>query len=77
MANIVAYRGSHPEVFCRRVFLKMSEISQENTCVGGFFLKKLQASFILLNIIRKPNVIRYHQEQLKRPATLLKKETST
>ena len=63
MANIVAYRGSRLEVFYGRVFLKMSEMSHENTCVGGSFLKKLQASFIPLNIIRKPNVIGYYQEQ--------------
>ena len=29
-----------PEVFCKKVFLKMSQISQENTCAGVSFLIK-------------------------------------
>ena len=29
-----------PEVFCKKVFLKLSKISQENTCLGAFFMKK-------------------------------------
>ena len=30
------YRSSRPEVFFKKVFLKISQISQENTCVGVF-----------------------------------------
>ena len=26
------YRSSHPEVFCKKLFLKMLQNSQENTC---------------------------------------------
>ena len=33
-----------PEVFCKKVFLDISQISQENTCARISFLIKLQAS---------------------------------
>ena len=32
-----------PEVFCKKVFLEISQDSQENTCAGASFLIKLQA----------------------------------
>ena len=34
------YRSSRPEVFCKKVFLKFSQNSQENTCVRVSFLIK-------------------------------------
>ena len=38
------YRSSLPEVFCKKkVFLKISQNTQETTCVTVFFLIKLQA----------------------------------
>ena len=36
-------RSSRPEVFCKKVFLKIFQNSQENTCVGVSFLIKLQS----------------------------------
>ena len=36
-------RSSRPEVFCKKVFLKISQNSQENTCTRVSFLIKLQA----------------------------------
>ena len=33
------YRNSRPEVFCKKVFLKTLQNSQENTCVSLFFNK--------------------------------------
>ena len=40
-------RCSHPEMFCKKkVFLKISQNSQENTCARVSFLIKLQFSFI-------------------------------
>ena len=36
-------RSSHPEVFCKKkLFLKISQNSQENTCARVSFLIKLQ-----------------------------------
>ena len=29
---LLSYRSSRPEVFCRKVFLEISQNSQENTC---------------------------------------------
>ena len=37
-------RSGHPNVFSEKVFLKISQDSQENTCVGVSFITKLQAS---------------------------------
>ena len=34
------YRSSRPEVFCKKVFLKFSQNSQENTCARVSFLIK-------------------------------------
>ena len=36
-------RSSHPEVFCKKVFLKILQNSQENTCTRVTFLIKLKA----------------------------------
>ena len=35
-------RSSRPEVFCKKVFLEISQNSQENTCASVSFLIKLQ-----------------------------------
>ena len=35
--------SSRPEVFWKKVFLELSQNSQENTCAGASFLIKLQA----------------------------------
>ena len=37
-------RSSRPEVFCKKVFLEISQNSQENTCARVSFLIKLLAS---------------------------------
>ena len=37
-------RSSRPEVFCKKVFLQISQNSQENTCARVHFLIKFQAS---------------------------------
>ena len=34
-------RSSHQRCYVKNVFLKISKISQENTCVGVFFFKKV------------------------------------
>ena len=39
----VFYRSSCPDVFCKKVFLEISQNSQENTCARVSFLIKLQA----------------------------------
>ena len=39
----VSYRGSRPEVLCKKVFLEISQNSQENTSARVSFLIKLQA----------------------------------
>ena len=36
-------RSSHPEVFCKKMFLKILQISQKNVFAGVPFLIKLQA----------------------------------
>ena len=36
-------RSSSPEVFCKKVFLEISQNSQEKTCATVSFLIKLQA----------------------------------
>ena len=38
------FRSSRPEVFCKKVLLKISQNSQESTCARVFFIIKLQAS---------------------------------
>ena len=39
---LISARNSHPEVFCKKVLLKILQYSQENTCVRVSFLIKLQ-----------------------------------
>ena len=51
MLNFNLYRRSRPEVFYEKVFLKISNNSQENTCPRASLLIKLQASFC--NFIKK------------------------
>ena len=41
--DIGSYRNSRPEVFCKKVFLKISQNLQEKTCARVSFLLKLQA----------------------------------
>ena len=36
-------RTSHPEVFCKKMFLKILQNSQKSIFAGIFFLTKLQA----------------------------------
>ena len=43
MGVIYTLKKQPPEVFCQKVFLKISQNSQENTCARVFFLIKLQA----------------------------------
>ena len=38
-------RSSRPEVFCKKVFLEISQNSQENACAKASFLMRLQATF--------------------------------
>ena len=40
--KVTQTRSSHPEVFCKNVFLEISQNSQENTCARDSFLIKLQ-----------------------------------
>ena len=50
--NLWDYHEKHrPEVFCKKVFLKILQNSQENTGARVFFLIKLQAS--ACNFIKK------------------------
>ena len=37
----ISYLGSHPEMFCKLQFLKISQNSLENTCARVFFIKVL------------------------------------
>ena len=48
-------RSSRPEVFCKKVLLKISQNSQDNTCVRVSFLIKLQAS--AYNFIKKETLV--------------------
>ena len=41
--NAGTFRSSRPEVFVKKVFLKISQNLQENTCTRASFLIKLQA----------------------------------
>ena len=52
-AKIFKYRSSHWRCSVKTVFLKISQNSQENTCVGVSFLKKLQV-FEVVNFFRTP-----------------------
>ena len=42
-------KGSHPEVFCKKMFLKILQISQKNVFAGVPFLIKLQAGNLKLS----------------------------
>ena len=44
-------RNSRPDVFCKKVFLEISQNSQKNTCARVSFLIKLQAQ--PCNVIKK------------------------
>ena len=41
------FRSIRPEVFCKKVFLKISQNSQESTCARVSFLIKLRAIFFI------------------------------
>ena len=41
-SHLKNFRSSHPEVFYKKLFLKMSQDSQENICAKVSFLIKLQ-----------------------------------
>ena len=51
MLNFNLYRRIRPEVFYEKVFLKISNNSEENTCARVSLLIKLQAS--VCNFIKK------------------------
>ena len=40
---IIFFSGGHQRCSIRKIFLKISQYSQENTCARVFFLRKLQA----------------------------------
>ena len=42
-------RSSHPEVFCKKMFLKILQNSQKNAFAGVPFLMKLQAGKLKLS----------------------------
>ena len=46
---LVNTRSSHPEVFCKKMFLKILQISQKNVFAGVSFLIKLQAGNLKLS----------------------------
>ena len=60
-------KGSHPEVFCKKMFLKILQISHKNVFAGVPFLIKLQAGNLKLSDAATGNVL------LKK--VLLKKRT--
>ena len=45
-------RSRRPEVFCEKVLLEISQISQENTCARVSFLIKLPVSGVQLYLKR-------------------------
>ena len=47
------FRSSRAEVFCKNVFLELSQNSQENTCARASFLVKLHTSSLQLYFILK------------------------
>ena len=47
-------RSSRPVVFCEKVFLRISQNSQENTCARASFLIKLQSA---CNFIKKETLV--------------------
>ena len=50
-------RSSHPEVFCKKMFLKILQISQKNVFVGVPFIIKLQAGNLKLSEAATGNVL--------------------
>ena len=42
--SLCLFEKQPPDVFCKKVFWRISQISQENTCARGSFLIKLGAS---------------------------------
>ena len=72
--NMAFGRSSLPEVFCKKLFLKSSQSSQENTCVGVSFLinlpanllkRRLQSRYFLVNFAKFLRI-----PFLKRPFTV-------
>ena len=51
---LTLFRSSRPEVFCKKVFLKISQNSQENICARVSFFIRLQAE--ACNFIKKENL---------------------
>ena len=47
-AKLIMYRSSHPEVFCKKVFLENLQNSQKNTYARVSFIIKLQSSTLYL-----------------------------
>ena len=44
---MIKFRSNRPEVFCEKVFLEISQYSQENNCVGVSFYKDAGLEFPL------------------------------
>ena len=36
------HRSNHPKVFCKKVFIEISQNSQENTCAGKILARTLK-----------------------------------
>ena len=57
------YKSNGPEMFCKKVFLKILQNSQENPCVRVSFLIKLQAPlrwlFLSLSTLPSKTTMRY------------------
>ena len=50
-------RSSHPEVFCKKMFLKILQISQKSVFAGVLFLIKLQTGNLKLSQAATGNVL--------------------
>ena len=50
-------RSNRPQVFCKKVFLKFSQNSQEYTCDGVSFSVKLQDSDLKLSLKETPTQV--------------------
>ena len=66
--SFLSCRSSRPEVFCKKVFLEISQNSQENTCARVSFLIKLQASgffwipfFLIVEVFFLHILYEFHQ----------------
>ena len=53
----VSTRSSHSEVFCKKMFLKILQISQKNVFAGVPFIIKLQAGNLKLSEAATGNVL--------------------